>query len=119
MLALPTPDGVRALVVDDEPDARDLLGRILEDKGTSVTAVASADEALAAEATSKPSVIISDIGMPGMDGFQMIRSFRASEPRESRLPALALTAFAMEAPSHSSPRSARCAETCGKSFFSP
>lgn len=94
MLALPKLDGVRALVVDDEPDARDLLKRFLEDRGASVTAVASADEALAALATSKPSVIISDIGMPGMDGFQMIRLFRASEPRESRIPALALTAFA-------------------------
>jgi CheY-like chemotaxis protein len=63
-------------------------------KGASVTALASADQALAELATSQPSVIISNIGMPGMDGLQMIRLFRASEPRESRIPALALTAFA-------------------------
>jgi PAS domain S-box-containing protein len=94
MLALPKLDGVRAFVVDDEPDARELLTRVFEQQGASVVAFASAEEALAALATSRPSVIVSDIGMPGMDGYQMIRSLRASEPRDSRIPALALTAFA-------------------------
>jgi len=94
VLALPRLDGVRALVVDDEPDARDLLKNLLEEQGASVTVAASADEALTALVTSSPTIIISDIGMPGMDGLQMIRAFRASEPRESRIPALALTAFA-------------------------
>lgn len=94
VLALPSLEGVRALIVDDEPDARDLLKSILEEQGARLTVVASADEALTTLATSRPTIIISDIGMPGMDGFQMIRAFRASEPRDSRIPALALTAFA-------------------------
>lgn len=58
-----------------------------------MTVFTSAEQLLAALATSTPSVIVSDVGMPGMDGYQLIRAIRASEPRESRIPALALTAF--------------------------
>ena len=93
-VALPRLDGVHAFVVDDEPDARDLLRRVLEDQGAVVTAFDSADAALAALQKSRPTVIVSDIGMPGMDGYQMMRALRASEARDSRVPALALTAFA-------------------------
>jgi PAS domain S-box-containing protein len=91
---LPKLDGVHAFVIDDEPDARELLKRVLEHQGAVVTLFASADEALTALKSARPGVIISDVGMPGMDGYQMIRALRAGEARESRIPALALTAFA-------------------------
>ena len=93
-VALPGLDGVHVFVVDDEPDARELLRRILEDQGAVVTSFESADSALAALRSSRPAVIVSDVGMPGMDGYEMMRTLRASEPRDSRIPALALTAFA-------------------------
>jgi PAS domain S-box-containing protein len=92
--ALPKLDGIHAFVVDDEPDARELLKRVLRDQGAVVTAFSGAEEALTALKTSLPSVIVSDVGMPGMDGYQMIRTLRAGELRDSRVPALALTAFA-------------------------
>ncbi len=94
MANLPKLDGVHVFVVDDEADGRDLLKRLLEDQGATVASFGSAEEALAALKTSRAAVIVSDVGMPGMDGYQMIRSLRASEPREARIPALALTAFA-------------------------
>ena len=93
-VALPRLDGVHVFVIDDEADARDLLRRLLEDQGAAVTVFDSAPAALEALKTSRPTVIVSDVGMPGMDGYQMIRSLRASEARDSRVPALALTAFA-------------------------
>jgi len=93
-LSMPRLDGVHVFIVDDEPDARELLQRVLGDQGAMVTVFESADAALATIATSRPTVIISDVGMPGMDGYQMMRTLRASESRESRIPALALTAFA-------------------------
>lgn len=91
---LPTLDRVRALVVDDESDARELVGRVLESQGASVTLAGSAEEALRILAVSTPDVLISDVGMPETDGYQLIRQLRASEPKGRRLPALALTAFA-------------------------
>jgi PAS domain S-box-containing protein len=91
---LPKLDGVRALVVDDESDARDLICRVLEDQGAVVSTVASAREALAALAAEPPDVFLSDIGMPGMDGYQLIRSVRASDSSYRTVPAIALTAFA-------------------------
>ena len=93
-IAMPRLDGVHVFVIDDEPDARELLQRVLQDQGASVTIFDSAQAALATLARSRPSVIVSDVGMPDMDGYQMMRSLRASEVRESRIPALALTAFA-------------------------
>lgn len=93
-LALPRLNGVHAFVLDDEPDARALMCRILEDQGASVTAFATAQQLLDAVRTSRPTVIVSDVGMPEMDGYQMIRALRATEARDARTPALALTAFA-------------------------
>jgi len=92
--ALPKLDGVRVLVVDDERDARDLIRRVLEDHGAVVSAVASGREALRALATEPPDVLLSDVGMPGMDGYQFMRSVRASDLDYRRVPAIALTAFA-------------------------
>jgi CheY-like chemotaxis protein len=91
---LPRLNGVHAFVVDDEPDAREVLERILTGHGAKVTSFASADAVLAALKVSKPTILISDIGMPEMDGYQMMRTVRAGEPRTGRFPALALTAFA-------------------------
>jgi PAS domain S-box-containing protein len=93
--ALPDMQGARVLVVDDEPDARELVRRVLESRGAHVTGAASADEALSLLQSSTPDVLISDVGMPGVDGYQLIRSVRANERKgRRRLPALALTAFA-------------------------
>ena len=73
-------------VVDDESDARELLGTVLEGQGAKVTSFASAPEALAALKLTNPTVLICDIGMPIMDGYQFIRQLRAEEPRSERIP---------------------------------
>lgn len=93
-VALPKLAGVHAFIVDDESDARDLLQRVFEDQGAQVTSFASAQDALAALQSSKPAVIVSDVGMPKMDGYQFMRALRASESRSEQIPAVALTAFA-------------------------
>ena len=85
---------MHVFIVDDEPDARDLLRTVLEDQGAKVTSFGSAQDALAALKTTKPTVLICDVGMPKMDGYQLIRTLRAEESRSERIPALALTAFA-------------------------
>ena len=94
VMSLPRLDGVHVFVVDDEPDARELLRAVLEDQGGKVTSFTSAEDALAALKTTKPTVLVCDIGMPKMDGYQLIRALRAEESRRERIPALALTAFA-------------------------
>jgi PAS domain S-box-containing protein len=93
---IPELDGAYVLVVDDEADARDLGRRVLENQGAKVTTAASAEEALAILQTSRPDVLISDIGMPGTDGHQLIRTIRATEPKGRRLQPLALTAIARD-----------------------
>jgi len=92
--ALPRLDGVHAFVVDDEPDARSLVHRVLQDQGAHVVSFASAEALLQAVQTSRPAVIVSDVGMPLMDGYEMMRALRAAESPGARTPALALTAFA-------------------------
>ena len=91
---IPQLHGTHVLVVDDEPDARELVCNVLESQGARVTATASADEALQALRTATPDVIVSDIGMPGIDGYQLMRTIRAGEAKGARVPAVALTAFA-------------------------
>ena len=88
-------DGLRVLVVDDEPDTRDLLRAGLGQCGAEVTAVGSSAEALEAIAAGAPDLLISDIGMPGEDGYELIRRVRVL-PRDAggRVPAIALTAYA-------------------------
>ena len=86
--------GARVLVVDDEPDTRDLVQRLLEEHGAEVVAAASAEEALALVEARSIDVLVSDLGMPGMDGFALIRELRSGRRHDaSRLPAVALTAF--------------------------
>jgi PAS domain S-box-containing protein len=88
-------DGVRVLVVDDEPDARELLKAGLGRCGAEVTVAGSAAEALQAMRVVAPDLLISDIGMPEEDGYELIQHVRAL-PVESggRVPAIALTAYA-------------------------
>ncbi len=90
--------GVRVLVVDDDPDACDLLETVLQREGAAVHTVRSARAALAALASWSPDVLLSDIGMPEEDGYALIRELRARERSAHRhVPALALTAFASPA----------------------
>jgi signal transduction histidine kinase/ActR/RegA family two-component response regulator len=87
--------GLRILIVDDEDDARTLARRVLEERGAQVVTVSSAAEAMATvHDTSPPSVIISDIGMPEQDGYDLIKQMRALPGDAGRVPAVALTALA-------------------------
>lgn len=83
---------VTALVVDDEPDARELLRRLLVEYGCDVTVAASAEEALQAFATRTYDLLLTDIGMPAMDGYELLR--RIHEQTAVRPVAIAVTAFA-------------------------
>ena len=86
--------GVKVLVVDDERDARELIARVLGECKAEVLTAATAQEALDLARTSSPQVLISDIGMPDVDGYELLRRLRATEEVASRIPAIALTAFA-------------------------
>jgi signal transduction histidine kinase/ActR/RegA family two-component response regulator len=88
-------DGLRIFLVDDEADARDALCVLLRRSGASVRPFASAGEALAAARTAPPDVLLSDIAMPGEDGYSLIRRLRALPAAQGgRVPAAALTAYA-------------------------
>ncbi|HEV7902610.1 MAG TPA: PAS domain S-box protein [Pyrinomonadaceae bacterium] len=88
-------DGLSILVVDDEPDTRDLLKVGLGQCGAEVTVVASASEALEAMSVAVPNLLISDIGMPEQDGYELIRRVRElSAEGGGKVPAIALTAYA-------------------------
>jgi CheY-like chemotaxis protein len=87
--------GLRVLVVEDEGDTRDILDVLLRESGADVVAVADAEAALRAVRAEPPDVLISDIGMPEVDGYDLIRHIRSLGPGEGgRTPAIALTAFA-------------------------
>jgi PAS domain S-box-containing protein len=87
--------GVRVLVVDDEPDALTLVRRLLEDRNARVLVAAGCDEAVELFVRERPDCIVSDIGMPGKDGYTFIRAVRRAEASLGTFtPALALTAFA-------------------------
>jgi signal transduction histidine kinase/AmiR/NasT family two-component response regulator len=89
--------GLRVLVVDDEADARTLARRVLEERGAEVVAVGSAAEALeAVDGSAALSVVVSDIGMPGHDGYELISRMRALPGNAGRVPAIALTALARD-----------------------
>ena len=88
-------DGVKVLVVDDEADTRELLRVGVGQCGAEVVTAGSAPEALEAIAEERPDLIVSDIGMPGEDGYDLIRQVRALPAgRGGRIPAIALTAYA-------------------------
>jgi signal transduction histidine kinase/CheY-like chemotaxis protein len=85
---------VRVLVVDDDADTLEVLRQVLEAAGAQVVAAASAREALAALSVRPPDVLLSDIGMPGEDGYALIRKVRSLDPSHGgRVPAAALTAY--------------------------
>jgi len=87
--------GLQILVVEDEADGRDLLASLLESSKAVVTATASAAEAMEAFRRSPPDVVISDVGMPGESGYDLIRTIRSLPPEMGgRTPAVALTAYA-------------------------
>ncbi|HEY9737751.1 MAG TPA: PAS domain S-box protein [Trichocoleus sp.] len=89
------------LVVEDDPDSRALLTLLLEQAGAEVCAIASAAEALAACSQNPPDLLISDIGMPGMDGYQLIEQIRQYPPAQGgTVLAIALTAYASETDAH-------------------
>jgi CheY-like chemotaxis protein/two-component sensor histidine kinase len=86
--------GVDVLVVDDEPDSRMLLAELLDSYGMSVSLAASAREALSAIESKPPAVLLSDIGMPGEDGYSLIQKIRSlPSDRGGKMLAIALTGY--------------------------
>jgi PAS domain S-box-containing protein len=87
--------GIRVLVVDDHDDARELIKRVLSACDAEVLTASAADDALRLVEEERPDVLVSDIGMPDLDGYALLRRVRAlGQVRGGRLPAIALTAFA-------------------------
>ncbi|BAU63417.1 multi-sensor hybrid histidine kinase [Stanieria sp. NIES-3757] len=93
--SMPNLRGIKVLVVDDEKDSQDLLAFIFEQQGAKVTKVSSANEALTAIMRSTPDLLISDIGMPEIDGYMLMHQLRQI-PQGKDLIAIALTAYAGE-----------------------
>ena len=92
---LPTLQGLKVLVVDDEADTRELIQEVLKDCGSEVILSRSAAEALEALEKHKPDILISDLGMPDEDGYSLISKIRAlPSERGGHIPAAALTAYA-------------------------
>ncbi len=87
-------DGVRVLLVDDEPDSNEAVGNLLASCGADVRAADSAARARDILAGWKADVLVSDVGMPGEDGYALISSLRAREEETAQIPAIALTAYA-------------------------
>jgi CheY-like chemotaxis protein len=91
---LPDLNGTRVLIVDDYPDTLYSLKRVLEYCGASVTAAASADEAVKAFDEHAPHVLVADLNLPGRDGFWLIDEVRRRSPQHGgSCPAIAMTAY--------------------------
>lgn len=89
--------GIKILIVDDDTDTREFLAFLLEQSGATVMMVNSAFAALAAISRFQPNVLLSDIGMPEMDGYELLQQVRALLPEQGgNVPAIALTAYAGE-----------------------
>ncbi len=89
--------GVRVLVVDDQPDARELLALVLGQAGAEVLTAATAAGALELLERDEVAVLVSDVGMPGEDGYSLVGRVRAlTGGRSARIPAVALTAYASD-----------------------
>jgi hypothetical protein len=93
-IELPRLDNLRILVVDDEPDGRGLLARILHERGAIPTCTGDARVALDSLRNHTFDLLLSDIGMPGMDGYALIQQVRSLTPPTGRIPAIAVTAYA-------------------------
>lgn len=87
-------DGLLLLVVDDDPDAREPVRRLLEDAGAEALAVGSVAEALEAVGQRQPDLVVSDLAMPEQDGYDFIKALRALPAGRGKVPAIALTAYA-------------------------
>ena len=87
-------NGLRIMVVDDEDETRELLKMMLSSHGAEVLAAASGTEALAQIDECQPGIIVSDIGMPVMDGYMFMKRVRALDSEQRSVPAIALTAYA-------------------------
>jgi len=88
-------DGVHVLVVEDDEDSRKLLGTMLEQHGAQVSSAASAKDAFSLFCEKLPDVVISDIGMPDEDGYELIQKIRSLAGKAGGLtPAIALTGYA-------------------------
>ena len=109
----PELEGLKVLVVDDEPDTRELLLATLSESGCDVRATASVGEAMEALRAARPDVIVSDIGMAGESGYDLVRRLRQLPPDQGgRIPAAALTAY-------SRPEDRRQALRAGFEMFLP
>jgi CheY-like chemotaxis protein len=91
---VPRLEGFHILAVDDEPDSLELLKTVLEGAGARVTTASSARAALDQLESTLPDVMVADVGMPGMDGLELIRAVRQLDGPVRRTPAAALTAYA-------------------------
>jgi CheY-like chemotaxis protein len=92
--AIPRLDGLHVLAVDDEPDSLSLLRTVLEGAGAQVTTAQSGAAVLDAVRGWNPDVIVADVGMPGIDGLELIRALRRLDEPIRSIPAAALTAYA-------------------------
>jgi signal transduction histidine kinase/CheY-like chemotaxis protein len=94
-IELPSLAGVAVLIVDDEPDGRALIARILEGRGAAATCASNAGEALTHLRATHFNILLSDIGMPDVDGYRFIRKVRELDShRQGPIPAIAVTAYA-------------------------
>jgi CheY-like chemotaxis protein/anti-sigma regulatory factor (Ser/Thr protein kinase) len=92
---LPSLQGIKVLVVDDEADTRELISEVLKECGSEVILSRSVAEALEALEQHRPDILISDLGMPDEDGYSLISKIRSLPPeRGGQIPAAALTAYA-------------------------
>jgi CheY-like chemotaxis protein len=87
-------DAIRLLVVEDETDTLEFLRRLLTTHGATVLTAATAGEALSLVQDAKPDLMISDIGLPEMDGYDLIQNVRRQPSPGRDIPAIALTAYA-------------------------
>ncbi|MDT5060942.1 MAG: hypothetical protein QOH63_1401 [Acidobacteriota bacterium] len=90
----PALDGLRILLVDDEVDTRDFISAVLAQCGAEVRGCESAADALASFREWSPDLLISDIGLPGEDGYALLKQVRGLEQQSGQIPAVALTAYA-------------------------
>jgi PAS domain S-box-containing protein len=91
---LPSLDALTVLVVDDQPDARELIGSFISNRRGRVLIAESAEQALELLGREHVDILVSDIGMPGTDGYELMRRIRALPGPVARVPAIALTAYA-------------------------
>lgn len=91
---LPRLDAVRILVVDDDPDGREMVAELLQAQGATVAICASAADALALLPQFRPDVLLADIAMPGVDGYELQERLRTTVPADLRPRSIALTAYA-------------------------